>query len=204
MEYSRTPPVGLLLWEPPGPVVAAPDLDWCFIVRCRIGGVLGWQSLLLAGVGGAMCGRCAPHGGRSRLCGCAGDRQQDSRLPAGPARLKRGLGGSCNVHRRSEEPAPSEEQDRQYTSGQKEFLEPWVLSGFFAPFWPTKKGLAAGGAEQPIKAPAWQMPKKPRHGRAKTKGAATPPQSPSPGSSPGGPPGRAPGWRKSPAWSARR
>ena len=66
-----------------------------------------------------------------------------------PARLKRGLGGSCNVHRRSEEPAPPEEQDYRYTSGQKEFLEPWVLSGFFAPFWPAKKGPAPGRGTAP-------------------------------------------------------
>ena len=90
-------------------------------------------------------------GVRSGLRGCAGNRRQGVRLPTRPARLKRGLGGSCNVRRRSEEPAPPEEQDNQYTSGQREFLEPQVLSGFFAPFWPTKKGPAPGGAERPHK-----------------------------------------------------
>ena len=64
--------------------------------------------------------------------------------------LKRGLGGNRNVRRRSEEPAPPEEQDNQYTSGQREFLEPQVLSGFFAPFCPHKKGLAAGAAKQTL------------------------------------------------------
>ena len=70
--------------------------------------------------------------------------QQGCRPPTGPARLKRGLGGSRNVHRRSGASAPPEEQDYQYTSGQRESLEPQVLSGFFAPFWPTKKGPAPG------------------------------------------------------------
>ena len=73
------------------------------------------------------------------------------RPPARPARLKRGLGGNRNVHRRSEATAPPEEQGPQYTSGQRESLEPQVLSGFFAPFWPTKKGLAPGGAKRPHK-----------------------------------------------------
>ena len=39
---------GLQAW-----VVGAPDLDWRFVVRCGIGRVLGWQPLLLAGIGGA-------------------------------------------------------------------------------------------------------------------------------------------------------
>ena len=94
-----------------------------------------------------MCGRCAPHG--QCAPGYAGaleigskpssthqaskaavhpPGQQGRRPPARPARLKRGLEGNRNVHRRSEVTAPLEEQDSQYTSGQKEFLEPLVLS----------------------------------------------------------------------------
>ena len=87
---------------------------------------------------GCMCGRCAPHGGFApEYAGALGigskappTRQTTSkdavhppsqRHPAGvlltektpsthqASALKRGLGGSRNVHRRSEEPAPQEE-----------------------------------------------------------------------------------------------
>ena len=79
-------------------------------------------------------------GVRSRVRGCRGNRQQAARLPkrprppAGPARLKRGLGGSRNVHRRSEEPASPEDQDCQYTSGQKGVLRTAGSKLIFAHF----------------------------------------------------------------------
>ena len=100
---------------------------------------------------------------------------EEPRPPTRPARppsarqasaLKRGLGGNRNVHRRSEASAPPEEQDYQYTSGQRESLEPQVLSGFFAPFWPTKKGPAPGRGTPPQNLPILRGPRRISYPRA--------------------------------------
>ena len=64
-----------------------------------------------------------------------------------PARLKRGLGGNCNVHRRSEEPAPPEEQDSQYTSGQKGVLRTAGSKRLFRPFLSAQKGARRRSGE---------------------------------------------------------
>ena len=65
--------------------------------------------------------------------------------------LKRGLGGNRNVHRRSEEPAPQEEQCSQYTSGQKGILRTAGSKRLFRPFLADQKGARAGARNRPTK-----------------------------------------------------
>ena len=73
--------------------------------------------------------------------------REKPRLPTRPARLKRGLGGSRNVHRRSEEPAPQEKQDPQYTSGQKGVLRTAGSKRLFRPFLSAQKGARRRSGE---------------------------------------------------------